>query len=261
MIRLSHSRAESVVLGALPFVGLLVAWWAASTFSLVSRASLPGPEAVWSAAADLWSNGDLQEDIKVSLGRVALGSGIAIGLGVGLGLLAGLNRRLADILLPLAGFFNSVSGIAWIPLAITWFGLGTAAVTFIIVNAVFFLVFFNTVLGVRSVPRIMEQAVRTLGGGYRELVVHVFLPGALPHIMSGIRSGLGFGWRALIAAELIAATSGLGFLIYDAGNYLRSDKILVGILVIGLIWMLLENVLLKPLERRTVERWGTVRTL
>jgi NitT/TauT family transport system permease protein/taurine transport system permease protein len=79
--------------------------------------------------------------------------------------------------------------------------------------------------------------------------------------MSGIRSGLGFGWRALIAAELIAATSGLGFLIYDAGNYLRSDKILVGILVIGLIWMLLENVLLKPLERRTVERWGTVRTL
>jgi NitT/TauT family transport system permease protein/taurine transport system permease protein len=117
------------------------------------------------------------------------------------------------------------------------------------------------VLGVRSVPRIMEQAVRTLGGGYAVLIRDVFVPGALPHIMSGVRSGLGFGWRALIAAELIAATSGLGFLIYDASNFLRSDKILVGILIIGAIWMVLDNVVLKPLERRTVERWGTVRVL
>jgi len=261
MTRLSRSRAESSVLGATPFIGLFVAWWAATHFLQVSSATLPRPEVVWGAAVDLWSSGDLQEDIKVSLGRVALGASISIVLGVGLGLLAGLNRGLGDMLLPLASFFNSVSGIAWIPLAITWFGLGTAAVTFIIVNAVFFLIFFNTVLGVRSVPRIVEQGVRTLGGGYGELVLHVFLPGALPHIMSGVRSGLGFGWRALIAAELIAATSGLGFLIYDAGNFLRSDKILVGILIIGLIWMLMDNLLLKPLERRTVERWATVRTL
>jgi NitT/TauT family transport system permease protein/taurine transport system permease protein len=242
-------------------VGLLAIWWAVTHFINISKATLPRPEVVWSAASELWATGELENDILTSLGRIALGAGVSIVLGVTLGMLAGLNRPLGELLLPLAGFFNSVSGIAWIPLAITWFGLGTAAVTFIIVNAVFFLIFFNTVLGVRSVPRIMEQGVRTLGGGYRELILQVFLPGALPHMMSGIRSGLGFGWRALIAAELIAATSGLGFLIYDAGNFLRSDRILTGILIIGVIWMSLDSLILKPLERRTVERWGTLRTL
>ncbi len=258
---MSRPRAGEIGLGVAPFVGLLAAWWAVTHLTHISRATLPKPELVWSAASELWLTAELQNDILTSLGRVALGASVSIVLGIGLGLLAGLNRPLGDLLLPLASFFNSVSGIAWIPLAITWFGLGTVAVTFVIVNAVFFLIFFNTVLGVRSVPRIMEQAVRTLGGGYRELILQVFLPGALPYIMSGIRSGLGFGWRALIAAELIAATSGLGFLIYDASNFLRSDRILTGILVIGVIWMSLDSLLLRPLERRTVERWGTLRTL
>lgn len=258
---MSRARVESIGLGTLPFAALLIAWWLVTHLMGVSQATLPSPELVWSAMTDLAATGELQDDIFTSLGRVALGAGVSILLGVSLGVLAGLNRPVGDMLLPLASFFNSVSGIAWIPLAITWFGLGTVAVTFIIVNAIFFLIFFNTVLGVRSVPRTMEQAVRTLGGGYRELVLDVFLPGALPHIMSGIRSGLGFGWRALIAAELIAATSGLGFLIFDASNFLRSDKILAGILVIGVLWLLLDGAVLKPLERRTVERWGTVRTL
>jgi NitT/TauT family transport system permease protein/taurine transport system permease protein len=257
----TRSRAFELGLGVLPFLGLFAAWWLVTHLTGVSKAVLPSPDLVWSAARDLAATGELQGDTVTSLGRVALGAGVSIVLGVGLGLVAGLNRTVGDLLVPVASFFNSVSGIAWIPLAITWFGLGTAAVTFIIVNAIFFLIFFNTVLGVRSVPRIMEQAVRTLGGGYRVLILDVFMPGALPHIMSGIRSGLGFGWRALIAAELIAATSGLGFLIYDASNFLRSDKILVGILVIGAIWMAIDNLVLKPLERRTVERWGTVRVL
>lgn len=258
---MTRSRAFELGLGVLPFLGLFAAWWLVTHLTGVSKAVLPRPELVWSAGRDLAATGELQDDIVTSLGRVALGAGVSIVLGVGLGMVAGLNRTVGDLLGPVASFFNSVSGIAWIPVAITWFGLGTAAVTFIIVNAIFFLIFFNTVLGVRSVPRIMEQAVRTLGGGYRVLILDVFMPGALPHVMSGIRSGLGFGWRALIAAELIAATSGLGFLIYDASNFLRSDKILVGILVIGAIWMAIDNLVLKPLERRTVERWGTVRVL
>ena len=213
------------------------------------------------ALAGLASRGELQTDILVSLGRIAVATAISLVLGVGLGLLAALSRPVGDLLSPLATFFNSVSGIAWIPLAITWFGLGTAAVTFIIVNAVFFLVFFNTMLGVRSVPKIMEQAVQTLGGGRLVLIRDVFLPGALPYIMSGVRSGLGFGWRALIAAELIAATSGLGFLVFDASNFFRTDEVLGGILVIGVIWMATDGLVLRPLERRTILRWGTVSSL
>lgn len=248
-------------LGLVPFLVGLAAWWLLAHSGRVKPATLPSPEKVLAALADLTERGELQADVLISLERVALGAGISIVLGVSLGLIAGLNRPTGDFLGPLATFFNSVSGIAWIPLAITWFGLGTAAVTFIIVNGVFFLVFFNTMLGVRSVPKIMEHAIRTLGGRYRELVLQVFLPGALPYIMSGIRTGLGFGWRALIAAELIAATSGLGFRIYDASNFFRTDQILAGILVIGVLWMALDGLVLRPLERRTIERWGTLRAV
>ena len=248
-------------IGMVPFAVTLAGWWIVSHEPGVRPATLPRPEAVAAALAGLVARGDLQADILVSLGRIATATLVSIVLGVGLGLLAALNRPLRDLLTPLATFFNSVSGIAWIPLAITWFGLGTAAVTFIIVNAIFFLVFFNTVLGVRSVPRIMEQAVQTLGGGRVALVRDVFLPGALPYIMSGVRSGLGFGWRALIAAELIAATSGLGFLIFDASNFFRTDEILGGILVIGVIWMAMDGLVLRPLERRTILRWGMVSSL
>jgi NitT/TauT family transport system permease protein/taurine transport system permease protein len=248
-------------LGVAPFVVTVAVWWVVSHQPGVRPATLPRPEAVVGALATLVARGDLQTDILVSLGRIASATLISIVLGVGLGVLAALNRPIGDLLTPLATFFNSISGIAWIPLAITWFGLGTAAVTFIIVNAIFFLVFFNTVLGVRSVPKIMEQAVQTLGGGRLTLVRDVFLPGALPYIMSGVRSGLGFGWRALIAAELIAATSGLGFLIFDASNFFRTDEVLGGILVIGLIWMAMDGLILRPLERRTILRWRTVSSL
>lgn len=250
-------RFESA-LGALPFAALVGAWWLASHSGRFSAGTLPTPESVIAAALDLGLRGELQADILASLGRLAVGATVSIALGVGVGIPAGLNRHLGDLLLPLAGFFSAVSGIAWIPLAIMWFGLGTIAVTFVIWNSIFFLVFFNTVLGIRSVPRIMEQAIRTLGGGYRVLILQVFLPGALPHIVSGIRTGLGFGWRALIAAELIAATSGLGFLIFDASHYFRTDQILAGIGAIGILWVIMDNAILIPLERRTVRRWGTV---
>jgi taurine transport system permease protein len=250
-------RAESW-LGALPFAALVAAWWLASHSGRFSAGALPTPESVLAAARDLASRGELQADILASLGRLVLGAAVSIALGAGLGILAGLNRYLGDLLLPLAAFFSAVSGIAWIPLAIMWFGLGTVAVTFVIWNSIFFLVFFNTVLGIRSVPRIMEQAIRTLGGGPRVLILQVFLPGAMPYIVSGIRTGLGFGWRALVAAELIAATSGLGFLIFDASHYFRSDEILVGIGTIGILWAIMDSVLLTPLERRTVKRWRTV---
>lgn len=250
-------RAEAW-LGILPFMALVTGWWLASHSGHFSIGALPTPESVVAAVLDLASRGTFQADILASLGRLILGASVSIVLGVGLGILAGLNRYLGDLLLPLAAFFSAVSGIAWIPLAIMWFGLGTVAVTFVIWNSIFFLVFFNTVLGIRSVPRIMEQAIRTLGGGYRTLVLQVFLPGALPYIVSGIRTGLGFGWRALIAAELIAATSGLGFLIFDASHYFRTDEILAGIGTIGILWVIMDSVILTPLERMTVKRWGTV---
>jgi NitT/TauT family transport system permease protein/taurine transport system permease protein len=194
--------------------------------------------------------------VLASLWRLALGACLGIATGVLGGFVAGLNRGVADFLNPLVVFFNAISGIVWLPLMIGWLGIGTALAVFLIWNTVFFIVFQNTVLGVQLVPEVFEQGVRALGAGRLTTVFAVTLPGALPYVLTGIRSGLGFGWRALIAAELVGAPTGLGQMIFNAAEYHRSDIIVGGCLIIGTIAIAFDRWLLLPIERRTVLRWG-----
>ena len=249
---------KKIARGTAPFVVLVAAWAAVSHSGILPEIFLPRPGDVarigWTMALD----GSLWINIAASLGRVLLGVVVSVPLAVAAGVLVGLSRRLATVLEPVASFFNALSGIAWLPLAVTWFGLGWASVTFIMVNTVFFLVFFNTLVGVRTVPRVFEHAVRTLGGARRHLIFQVLIPGAMPSIVAGLRMSIGFGWRALIAAEMIATSTGLGFLIFNAQNFHQTDTILVGIITIGVLWLLTDRFLLQPLERWTVERWGLV---
>ena len=242
--------------GALPFVVLVAAWALVSRAGVVPPIFLPAPGDVARTAWELARDGSLWQDVGASLGRVLIGVIASVPLAVALGVVVGLNRRLAAVLEPIASFFNALSGIAWLPLAVTWFGLGWISVTFILSNTIFFLVFFNTLVGVRTVPRIFEHAVLTLGGNRWDIIVQVLIPGALPSIVTGIRLSIGFGWRALIAAEMIATSTGLGFLIYNAANFHQTDTILVGIVTIGVLWLLTDRFILQPVERRTIERWG-----
>ena len=244
--------------GVVPFVILVAAWAVVSRSGLVAEIFLPPPEAVARTGWEMARDGSLWVNIAASLGRVLVGLVVSVPLAIGFGVLVGLSRRLATVLEPVAGFFNALSGIAWLPLAVTWFGLGWGSVTFIMVNTVFFLVFFNTLIGVRTVPRVFEHALRTLGGSRRHLIVQVLIPGAMPSIVAGIRMSIGFGWRALIAAEMIATSNGLGFLIFNAQNFHQTDTILVGIITIGVLWLATDRLVLQPLERWTVERWGLV---
>jgi taurine transport system permease protein len=251
-------RLLNSIQGVIPFAILIVAWALVTGAGVVPALFLPPPADVVRTAWELSRDGSLWINIGASLGRVLLGLVFSVPLAVALGVVVGLNRRLSPIVEPVVGFFNALSGIAWLPLAITWFGLGWTSVTFIMFNTIFFLVFFNTLVGVRTVPKIFENAVLTLGGGQRHVIFHVMLPGALPSIVTGIRMSIGFGWRALIAAEMIATSTGLGFLIYNAANFHQTDTILVGILTIGVLWLATDRLVLQPLERRTVERWGLV---
>ena len=244
--------------GAVPFAVILLAWALAAKATLMPPIFLPSPGDVARTAWEMLRDGSLWVNIGASLGRVLVGVVVSVPLAVALGVVVGLNRRLATVLEPIASFFNALSGIAWLPLAVTWFGLGWVSVTFILFNTIFFLVFFNTLVGVRTVPRIFEQAVRTLGGSRRHVIFQVLIPGAMPSIVTGIRMSIGFGWRALIAAEMIATSTGLGFLIYNAHNFHQTDTILVGIITIGVLWLATDRLLLQPLERWTVERWGLV---
>jgi len=183
---------------------------------------------------------------------------IGLPLGIAFGVLAGMNRRIANALEPLGIFANSISGIAWLPLAIVWFGIGTMTTIFILLNTIFWLVFFNTLLGVRGVPRVYENSVRTLGGNRWNVITQVYFPGAMPSIITGMRMSMGFGWRALIAAEMIGGDSGLGFMIFVSAQEFKIEEVFLGVIVISLIWMATDRYLLMPLEKWTVHRWGLV---
>jgi taurine transport system permease protein len=258
MIRTLLAGMRSAGRGAAPFAVILIAWALVSSAGVLPAIFLPPPGDVAKTAWEMLKDGSLWINIGASVGRVFVSLVISVPLAVGLGIVVGLRRRLSPVVEPIAGFFNALSGIAWLPLAVTWFGLGWVSVTFIMFNTVFFLVFYNTLVGVRTVPRILEYAVRTLGGSRRHVILQVLIPGAMPSIVTGIRMSIGFGWRALIAAEMIATSTGLGFLIYNASNFHQTDTILVGIVTIGILWLLTDRLMLQPLERWTVERWGLV---
>jgi taurine transport system permease protein len=244
-----------------PFAVLLVTWQVVTLAKLVPRDWLPTPVQVFRTWIDVIQDGSYLKHIGASLVRVGIGFVVSAVLGIVFGLLMGLRRGIAEFIQPLASFLNALSGIAWVPLAITWFGLGPVAVTFIIWNSIFFLILFNTVVGIKAVPLIYENAVLTLGGNRWNVILHVLIPGALPNMVTGLRMGMGFGWRALIAAEMIAAPSGLGFMIFNARSFRQSDIMIVGIVTIGLIWLGTNRLLLVPLERWTIERWGLVSKL
>jgi len=256
--RRALDRLTWMLVPAAPFLIVLLIWVMATGILHPSKETLPPVTDVIASIHELAVSGQLATNVMASLYRLLLGSVLGIVTGVIGGFIVGLNRKMAETLNPVVVFFNALSGIVWLPLMITWLGIGTALAVFLIWNTVFFIVFQNAALGVQLVPEVYEQGVRALGGGRWQTLRSVTLPGALPYILTGIRTGLGFGWRALIAAELVGAASGLGTMIFDAAEYHRSDIIVAGCLIIGTIAVAMDRWLLLPIERRTVQRWGLV---
>jgi taurine transport system permease protein len=254
------TKHSTRLLPLIPFIVLIAAWIIGWQIAHPPLITLPSVSRVLGTTGNLWTDGTLTANISASMLRWILGFATGAASGLLLGLLAGLSTGLARLLEPVVAFFSSISGIVWLPIAIVWFGLGTGTVVFIIWNSVFFLVFANTMLGVRSANTVLEDAALTLGASRGHVIVHVVFPGALPHIMSGLRAGVGFGWRALIAAELIGSSTGLGAMIYQAKEIMRSDIVIVGVIIIAAIGLLMDVAILAPIEKRTIERWGLVTT-
>ena len=256
-------RTVSSLAGAAIFVApllVLVAIWAivVPLFDVNPRI-FPSLASVADAAADTIRDGSLIRHIGASLLRVGLGTLIGVLTAVPLGIAMGVSPTVSSFLTPLFRFFSVLAGIAWIPIATLWFGYGFGAIVFVIFNAVFFVVAYNTLLGVSTIPMTIRNAAASLGAGRWALLTEVLLPGALPNIVTGVRTGLGFAWRGLIAAEMIATNVGLGYMLFVARDFYRTEVIVLGMIVIGLLWLLIDRLLLVPLERATIERWGLVR--
>jgi taurine transport system permease protein len=242
-----------------PLVVLVLLWAAVVQAFEVDPRIFPGVLSVARAGLDSLRDGSLPMHAAASLTRVAVGTALAILISIPLGVAMGVSPAVSSFLAPLFRFFSVLAGIAWIPIATLWFGYGFGAITFVIFNAVFFVVTYNTLLGVASIPMPLRHAAASLGAGKWAMLIEVLLPGALPNIVTGIRTGLGFAWRGLIAAEMIATNVGLGYMLFVARDFYRTEVIVFGMIVIGLLWLLLDRLLLAPLERATIERWGLVR--
>jgi NitT/TauT family transport system permease protein/taurine transport system permease protein len=234
-------------------------WAGVASLHLYPDYLFPSPHQVFAKGWDMTLSGEIFRHSAASMYRLGLGFVVGLGLALPLGILIGVNRTASALFMPPITFFQAIPGLAWVPLAILWLGLGPAAVTFIIFNSVFFPIVFNTILGIRSIPENMVNAALCLGASPWVLVREVYLPGALPSIVAGVRLGAGYGWRALIGGEMIATSTGLGFMIFDARQFLGTDVVILGMVVIGILWLVLDSLILRPLEKRTVIRWGTVR--
>ncbi len=247
--------------GFLPVIVVVGVWVLLPHFDHVPEYKLPRFTQVISDMWRLTRQGTLPRALGASLGRLALAFVIGSALGVALGLGITLSRRLRDFIMPLVAFFNSIAGIAWIPLAIVWFGFGSGPVLFVIANNVFFIVLYNTILGAEEIPLVMFNAVRVIGGTSRWVLLReVLVPGAMVGVLGGIRTGLAFGWRALIAVELIAASSGLGYLSIQASRIYDGATVVSVVVVTGLAWLAMDRLILRPVESRTIERWGMVQS-
>jgi taurine transport system permease protein len=253
------SRASDVAWFVAPFLVLLAVWVAVVAITAPSQRIFPQVDAVWRTFTEMVADGTLADQVLASLGRVLAGAALAIAIGIPFGVAMGSSRRVSNFFSPLLRFSVALAGIAWIPLATLWFGYGAKAVIFVVFNAVFFSIVYHTMLGVRQIPRELLRAARSMGAGTRSMFGEILLPGAMPSIVTGMRVGMGYAWRGLIAAEIIATSAGLGYTLFLARKFYETEKIVLVMILIGLIWLVMDRLLLAPLERRTVERWGEKR--
>jgi ABC-type nitrate/sulfonate/bicarbonate transport system permease component len=250
-------KAASLI-GLVPF-GLALSIWAILPLAIdYPSYMLPPLPDVWIHLREIAADGTLAGHIAGSLGRLALGFALGAGIAVPLGIAIALNRHVADTLKPLLTFLQSIAGIAWVPLAIIWFGIGIGSVVFVIANTIFFAMLYNTVIGVQAIPQALHRAVRSLGGRGLSLATVLILPGALVQLIVGFRTAMAYGWRALVAGEMIAGTNGLGYMTIEAVQWYRTETVLIGMIAIGLIWLVMDRLVFVPLERATVQRWGIV---
>lgn len=241
-----------------PFLVVLVVWAAIAGSHVVPAAFFTDPLSVWDSFASLVARGILPQYIGDSLTRLLVGSAIGLAVGIVVGFLVGLNRYVRKFLWPLLLFFQAIGDIAWLPILVIWFGFSITSVTIVIVYTVMFPLVISIVSAIDGMPPNLLRAAGSLGASRWARILYVIVPGTLPGLSSGIRTGLGYGLRALIAAEMIIGTSGVGFMMFDARGQGDVAKVFVGMIVLGVLWYLVDALVLAPFEKETVERWGMV---
>lgn len=246
-------------ISTLTLATLLLAWWLVTAAGWIEPLFLPPPGDIlakgWTLLTQGYMDASLWQHLGASLGRIGLALLAATLTAIPVGLAIGYNRVARGILDPLIEFYRPIPPLAYLPLIVIWCGIGELSKVLLIYLAIFAPIAIATATGVRTVDPAKLRAAQSLGATQAQLIRHVILPSALPDILTGIRIGLGVGWSTLVAAELIAATSGLGFMVQSAAQFLVTDVVVLGILLIALIAFALEMGL-RALQRKLVPWHG-----
>jgi taurine transport system permease protein len=252
-------RTPRLILSIASVVTALLAWWALTASGVVPPELLAGPGAVVAALGEILADGyrgtTLQQNVLATLGRCLGGFGLATLIGVPLGLAMGVSRTASAAVDWIVQVLRPLPPLSYMILLIVWLGVGNASKLALLFLTAFPIIVSASAAGVRGVARQRVQAARSLGAGAAAVFRHVIFPSALPQIFSGLRIALAAAFSTVVAAELLAATDGLGWMVISAGHFLRSDVVELGIIILGLIGMGLGGALL-ALDLRVVHWRG-----
>jgi NitT/TauT family transport system permease protein len=258
---MSRQRTRSFVRGMLALLAAAAAYEAIARSGLFPRALLPVLPKVAETLLDMLADGSMLRHAFYTLSRLLAGLALAVVIGLPLGILMGRLRAVEGFFLPLVSALMPIPSLAWVPVFILWFGLGDTVAVLVVCYAAMFPMVLNAWSGVRSVNQLWLRAAGAMGADEGALFWKVMLPGAAPFIISGLRQAFQRSWIAVVGAEMIASSDwGLGWVIYDAKEFLNADVMLASLAVIGAIGFSFERLVFGPLERATVLRWGMVGT-
>ena len=256
----AHNREQRIaaLLRVTSIALFFAVWYAvailnAQVFKVFNPLLLPAPHTVLFAGIEMVRTGELQRDILASLSRVVQGFLLAAVVGVAAGTAVGRSRRLEYLVEPTVELLRPIPPLAFLPMMVLWFGIGETSKIAFIAYAAFFPIFTTTLEGIKYVDPVLIRAASSLGASERDIFRYVVLPAAMPNIITGLRIGFGLSFFVIVAAEFIAADSGLGFLINDARTFFLVANMLLGAAVIGAIGFTF-NILLRRLEARLL-RW------
>ena len=258
---MTKERMRSLRRGALTIMAVATLYEVVARSGHFAPALMPPLGTVATTLFDSLRDGSMFEHAAATLYRVLCGFGLAVAVGLPLGVLMGRMRAVENFVMPLTSALMPIPSLAWVPVFILWFGLGNAVTILVVFYAALFPMLLNTWSGVRSVNPIWLRAAGAMGANERALFWKVIIPGASPFIIAGLRQSFLRSWIAVIGAEMLAASDwGLGWVIFDAKEFLNTDVMLASLVVIGCIGFITERLVFGSIERATIYRWGMART-
>jgi ABC-type nitrate/sulfonate/bicarbonate transport system permease component len=262
LARRRREKRRAVMRGAVGILALLAIWQLMSVAYDLQQI-LPPPLAVartifntLTLNTERWLYGpNIYEHLAASFARAITGFAVAAAFAIPLGLFIGRFRAAREYVDPVIRALYPIPGIAWIPLAILWFGLGNTAVVFVVFIAEFFPLYFNTEAGARSINPVLVDAARCFGAKRLTLVRRVILPATIPHIITGMRIALGGAWRMIVAGEMLASQTGIGSVLMESRFQFRATDLMMAMVLISIVGYATERLIVGTLEKKTTEKW------